>query len=406
MFVVFVTPFFNDNAIRFFCTLASVPGVRAAAVCQEPEAALPDRVRAQLSGHYRVGDALDGAEVTRAARWLAAERGPIHRILAINEYVQVQVAEAREALGVEGLGVEVAKNFRDKARMKDILRAASVPCARHTLAAGAEGAWRFAGEVGYPVIMKPPAGAGARSTYRIEGPEGMARALAESAPSAASPVVIEEMVTGEEHSFDAVVIDGKPIWSSLTRYLPTPLEAMENPWIQWCVLLPREIDDPRYDAIREHGFRALAALGLDTGICHMEWFRRADGSVMISEVGARPGGAQIVTLASRAHDFDLYGEWAQLMLFGTFDPPEARRYAAGAAFLRAQGEGTIKAVWGLDRVERELGHLVTDVSLPVVGRAKSESYEGDGYILVKHEDTRVVEEALGKIIRYVRVEAG
>ena len=36
---------------------------------------------------------------------------------------------------------------------------------------------------------------------------------------------------------------------------------------------------------------ALRALGLETGLTHMEWFRRADGSPIVSEVGARPPGA-------------------------------------------------------------------------------------------------------------------
>lgn len=34
-------------------------------------------------------------------------------------------------IGVEGIGESVARNFRDKARMKDVLRDAGVPCARH-----------------------------------------------------------------------------------------------------------------------------------------------------------------------------------------------------------------------------------------------------------------------------------
>ena len=38
--------------------------------------------------------------------------------------------------------------------------------------------------------------------------------------------------------------------------------------------------------------RALAALGMGTGLSHMEWFLRKDGSPVVSEVGARPPGAK------------------------------------------------------------------------------------------------------------------
>ena len=41
--------------------------------------------------------------------------------------------------------------------------------------------------------------------------------------------------------------------------------------------------------------QALGALGMGTGLTHMEWFLRADGSAIVSEVGARPPG---VLLAS------------------------------------------------------------------------------------------------------------
>ena len=99
----------------------------------------------------------------------------------------------------------------------------------------------------------------------------------------------------------------------------------------------------------------------------MEWFRRADGSIAISEVAARPPGAQITTMVSRAHDIDFVQAWARLMIFGTFDPPE-RRYAAGAAFLRGQGQGRVRAVHGWEQVSRAFGELITDVKLPEVGQ--------------------------------------
>ena len=45
--------------------------------------------------------------------------------------------------------------------MKDVLRAAGVPCARHGLARSAEEAWAAVERCGFPVVVKPPAGAGA-----------------------------------------------------------------------------------------------------------------------------------------------------------------------------------------------------------------------------------------------------
>jgi biotin carboxylase len=259
--------------------------------------------------------------------------------------------------------------------------------------------------VGYPLVVKPPAGAGAVATLQVDDAGELARALGASPPGEASPHLLEEFVRGEEHSLETISVDGRAVWHSLTRYDPPPLDVVRNPWIQWSVILPREVDGARYDDIRRAGARALEVLGMDTGLTHMEWFRRRDGSLAISEVAARPPGAEIPTLVSRAHDVDFLSAWARLMVFGTFDPPE-RRYAAGAVYLRGQGEGAVRAVHGLAEAERELGALVVDARLPVVGPWPTGSYEGEGYIVVRHPETAVVERAVQRLRELVRVELG
>ena len=251
--------------------------------------------------------------------------------------------------------------------------------------------------------MKPPAGAGAQQTYRVENLDQLRRALAVQPPSQANPVLLEEFVRGQEHSFETISIDGQPVWHSLTHYYPTPLHVLENPWIQWCLVLPREVDSARYDDIRMAARKALDVLGMTTGLTHMEWFRRADGSIAISEVAARPPGAQITTLVSRAHDMDFVQAWARVMIFKEFDPPE-RRYAAGAAFLRGQGQGSVRAVHGWDVVQRELRESITDVKLPELGTGSSSSYEGEGFVIVRHPETKVVEEAVMRIVSLMRIE--
>jgi biotin carboxylase len=286
-----------------------------------------------------------------------------------------------------------------------VLRAAGIPVARHALAESVREAEAFAARVGYPVVVKPPAGAGSVATFRATDDRELADAIAAAPPAAGDPVLLEEFIVGDEHSLETISLDGLAVWHSLTRYYPTPLEAVRRPWIQWCVVLPREADDPRYDDVKRVGADALRALGMTTGLTHMEWFRRRDGSVAVSEVAARPPGAQITTLVSRSTDTDFVRSWARVMIEGAFDPP-TRKYAAGVAFLRAQGRpgGEIRATHGLDRLSDETRALVTDAQLPYVGFGARPSYEGDGWIVVRHRETAAVERALQEIISTVRVE--
>lgn len=404
-FVVFVAPWFSDFAARAIEATAALAGVRLAVVTQEPVERLPAPMRERLAAHWRVEDVFDAGQLIAAARALSERHGPVHRLFGVLEQAQVPIAEAREALGLEGMGAEAAHNFRDKARMKELLRAAGIPCARHRLVRDAGEAFAFAGKVGYPLVVKPPAGAGSQSTFRADDAGALAEAVRLSAPTAAEPALVEEFVTGDEHSLETVSVRGHAVWHSLTRYYPTPLEVMRNPWIQWCLVLPREVDDAAYDDIRREGARALEALGMDTGLSHMEWFRRRDGTLAVSEVGARPPGAQITTMMSRAGDVDFLGAWARLMVYEEFEPPP-RLYAVGAAFLRGQGRGRVRHVHGLDVAERELGHLVTDVRLPQADQTPTGSYEGEGYVILRHPDTAVVERALSRLISVVRVELG
>lgn len=400
-FVVFAAPLLSDNAFAMVRAAATLPDVHLGVITHDPA----DRLR-DLQGsvrHWRVHDILDVEQLVWAVNGLAERFGKPTRLFGAYEQLQGPLAEARVRLGLPGMSVEAAHNFRDKARMKTLLRDAGLPCARHALAADIKEAEAFAETSGFPIVVKPPAGAGAIATFRVDDRSALRRALQLTPPSAAQPALLEEFVQGEEHSFETVTIDGVHAWHSLTHYYPTPLTVIDNPWIQWSIVLPREVDAPQYDDIRQAARRALDVLGMKTGISHMEWFRRTDGSIAISEVAARPPGAQITQLMSYANDFDVVQEWARAMIFGEFRVPE-RKYAAGAAFLRGMGDGRISAVHGVEEVNRELASMIVAAKSPQVGATPSTSYEGDGWVIVRHPKTEDVERAVLKLVSTIKVE--
>jgi formate-dependent phosphoribosylglycinamide formyltransferase (GAR transformylase) len=403
--VTFVAPFFAETTLRFVAAAAGLDDVRLSLVSQDPADRVPEALRHRLADFVRVRDALDPMGLVRAVEELRRRGRKVELILGTFEELQVPLGEVRDELGLPGMGAAAAENFRDKARMKDVLRAHGLPCARHALAHSPEEVTAFVATVGLPVIVKPPAGSGSRGTFRIGTEEDLASLLRQMPPTPERPTLVEEFVVGEEHSFDSIAIGGQVVWHSINHYFPSALEVLREPWVQWCVLLPREVDDARYDGIRAVAGQALQALGMRTGMSHMEWFRRPDGSVAISEVGARPPGARFVNLISWAHDFDLFRAWAETVVFGRFTP-RPRPFAAGAAYLRGQGEGRVRAIHGLEEVAKELGALVAEAQIPRTGQSASGTYEGEGYIIVRHPDTDVVKDALWKIITRIRVELG
>ena len=402
--VVFVAPYVMEATNRFLAAMIEVPGADVAVVSSDPIERFPDRVRAGLCAHWRIDDCLDADQLTNAVAALSDHFDRVDVLTAILENLQVPMAEVRERLDIAGMDVATAERFRDKAAMKAAFTDAGIPCARNARADSAGQVRDILRQWEQPIVVKPLAGMGARNTFRVDSGESMDRWLAHSPPSSQAPVLIEEFLVGQEFSYESVLIDGEVVWHSISRYDPTPLTVLENPWIQWCVVLPREIDGDEFAPIRDLGPRAVRALGLSTGLSHMEWFLRPDGSIAISEVGARPPGAQIASLMSWAHDTDMYAAWARLVVHGQFDPP-ARRYAVGAAYLRAQGAGrSITSVTGIDDVSEQTQALVVESRLPEIGGPPADTYEGDGFVIVRAENTADVDRALTEIISAIRVE--
>ncbi len=386
--IVFVAPFPLDTTMRFARAAAALADVRFLGILQE----LP---RGDDAGLFvdivTVKDGLDTRQLIEAARLLERRHGTLQRVLGILEPLQVQLGEVRRALGVDGTGPDTADLFRDKARMKDELRRHGLPCARHRLLRTWSDAESFVAEVGLPVVLKPPAGMACKATWRVRTLDELRAAMMAVHAGPDNPALAEEMLRGTEHSFETITIDGEVRFQSLSSYHPTPLEVMETPWIQWVCVLPRDIDGPEWADARQLGVRAVKALGLDTGFTHMEWFRRDDGTLAIGEVAARPPGANIVRMNSFAHDADMYRAWARAVVDGEFDGPFERKMAVGCAFLRGVGRGRVLRVLGVDRAQGNVGRYVVQARLPAAGQRRAAiATKGDGHVIVRHENTDVV----------------
>ena len=132
--VVFVAPYLLEATLRFVEAAARLPGARVALVGSEPGDAVPAELAAGLATYVRVDDCLDTGQLADGIGEAGRRLGSVDRALSILEDLQVPLAEVRERLGITGMDAGEAANFRDKSRMKDVLRAAGVPCARHGLA--------------------------------------------------------------------------------------------------------------------------------------------------------------------------------------------------------------------------------------------------------------------------------
>ena len=398
--VVFVVPYPAETSMRFARAFSELKSVRVIGVVQKA----PTGADAQsFAGFEKVADCFDVKQLIMGIEKIRKRFGGLHQVVGILEPLQVPLALVREHFGIPGTDPETADLFRDKSHMKDALRSVDLPCARHRLIGSLADAVAFIKEVGFPIVLKPPAGAGCKATWRIRSLEELRGAIEAVRPSREEPTLAEEFLKGREFCFDTIVINGKVLFENVSRYYPGPLEVTENPWIQWIVVQPQKLT-AELDAARAMGRKAIKALGLSTGFTHMEWFWRDDGSLAIGEIAARPPGAHFVEMMGFGHDTDMYKAWARAVTDEKFDGPFERKYAVGCAYLRGMGHGRVQRVTGVDEANRKVGTLAVKSKLPKPGQPRSDHYEGDGYVIVRHPDTEVVTQACKTIVETIRIE--
>jgi hypothetical protein len=383
--VLMISPGYPAEMPQFTRGLAEV-GATVLGVGDQAPAALPELVRRSLAGYLQVRSLWDAPAVLgELRRWLAGRT--LDRVECLWEPGMLLAAELREGLGVGGLGVAQTVPFRDKERMKQVLDAAGIRTPRHVACRTIAQCEEAAERIGFPIIIKPIAGAGSADTYRL----GSADELREVLPRLAhvAEVSVEEFVDGEEYTFDTVTVGGRIAYYNVAWYRPRPLVARSNEWISPQVIALRDVDRPDLAGGIAMGREVIRALGFDTGFTHMEWYRKADGEVVFGEIGARPPGAHQVDQMNYACDFDVFREWGRAVTQGRIEPPAGRPYNVATIFKRAQGQGRIRAIEGLDAFMARYGaHVVQDTLLrPGTPRRNwKATLVSDGFLMLRHPD--------------------
>lgn len=403
--VIFYSPHFGENTLRFVGPIMNLPEVTLIGLGQDPWDYIEElhRYRGLFHGFYRVENAQDQAQLEARIEEIRRER-PVHAILNVQEPLQMLIGRIRDKFDIPGLRLEQVKRFRDKDLMKREFRRHNILTADSRKIENEADEREFIEKHSFPIIIKPLKGAGAENTFILRNYEDFEASLHILQPSPANPVQIEEFIEGQEGSFDTVTIDNKVVFYSITTYHPCPLDAMLNPWIQPIYMFSKNIDGPEFEDVRQLGRHVVEAFKPGTGINHMEWFRRQkDGRVYAAEIAARPPGEPIPTLHNYGHDIDLFSSWGKLMIEKQFDYGMDRKHHVGCACLRAQGEGNIRGVAGLDIVRKELGSLILEELIPTVGTPKTKAYIGEGSIYCRGQNYSQVFDALKFVVETVKI---
>ncbi|WP_419935282.1 ATP-grasp domain-containing protein [Candidatus Palauibacter sp.] len=406
MHVVFVEPRFPGNQKDFVRGLHEV-GAKVSAVGEAPLDALGPDLPRWLTCYEQVGSVCDESALARALQEIHRHR-PVDRLEATVEAHILPVARVREAAGLAGTSVKTAHLCRDKPAMKEALREAGVATAQSMGGGDADEILRFGSRVGYPLIVKPRAGAGASGTYRVEDEPQLAALLPTLGVGHGAEVAVEEFVEGHEAFYDTLTIGGVVVHDFMTHYYPNVLEAMRTREVSPQFIATNRIDAAApYAEVRELGKMVIDALEIGTSATHMEWFFGENG-LKFSEIGCRPPGVRAWDLYAAANEMDLYREWAACIVHGRTAQQATRRYSAGIVTLRPERDGRITGYEGLEKVESRFGEWIIDVHLPSPGtptQPVEAGYMANAWLRLRHPDYDELRGMLDAVGRWVRVRA-
>jgi biotin carboxylase len=385
MRVVFLAPAFPPEMIQYTRGLAEV-GAEVHGVGDTPRQALPREVRPHLTDYLQVPRLLDEADVVeRVSAWLRGRS--VDRVLANWEVMVETAARLRERWGLPGMTPDVVRGFRDKELMKERVRAAGLRVPRSARVTTEREVRAAAEEIGFPLILKPIAGAGSADTYQVRTQAELDAAI--TAMRGIPEASCEEYVEGEEFTYDTVCIGGRPAFENVAAYLPKPLEARTLEWVSPVVITVRDMHQPRLAPGVTLGRQVLSALGMGDGFTHMEWFLTPRGEAVFGEIGCRPGGAHLVDEMNYTCDIDLFREWARVACWGRFEAPVERKYNVGIIFKRALGQGRITRIEGLGEWLLQAGPWAVEEKLLRPGTPRrnwKQTLLSDGLLMVRHPD--------------------
>lgn len=334
---IFISPHFPHTYWEF-CNRLKQNGVNVLAIADAPYESISDELKAALTEYYRVDSLEDYDQVYRGVAYLTFKYGKIDWIESNNEYWLEQDAHLRTDFNVTtGIDFEHILRIKEKSQMKKYYAKGNIPTARQIKASeGEEAVRKFAAMTGYPIIAKPNIGVGASDTHKIHNDEELSSFFLNV--QHIDKYVVEEFITGEICSYDAVIDShGTPIFESMTVWPPSIMDIVNKQ-----LDLSYYVDKSMPEQLRQLGRRTVKAFGVWSRFVHLEFFRLDQhheglgdvGDFVALEVNMRPAGGYTPDMINYAHSTDIYKIWADMVAFDKSLTDQGKQYYCAFASRR------------------------------------------------------------------------
>jgi biotin carboxylase len=298
------------------------------------------------------------------------------------------VAAVADALGLPGIGIDVAHAMTHKVVMRRLFADHGVPQPRFAAVHGLHDARIAAETVGFPAVLKPANSSGQRGLFRLESSDDLdAHLHAALAESPTREAILEEFADGLELNGIAVVRDGEMALLTLSDRLRPQGPGFG---VAWSHVYPTTLYGDALAETERVAAHSVRALGLENGIAYPQLLAKASGEVVAVEVAARIPGGQMADVVREGTGVELL-DIAILQAFGEPVPDAlvtpSRSQPLAIRFLTAEPgplhAGTVKSVAGLEWVLAFPGVVQAEVYLTVGETIRPVRIDADrgGYVL-------------------------
>ncbi|MGA8941374.1 MAG: ATP-grasp domain-containing protein, partial [Thermoactinomyces sp.] len=228
------------------------------------------------------------------------QQTPYRTIIATAERDILRAARLRDFLGLEGQSLDSALAFRDKVKMKSILKDAGIRVPAYARLESAIDLYKFVHSHGYPVVVKPVDGMGSRNTTVLENEQDTLSYLEKGL---GHNLEVEEFIEGEMYHIDGLILNGQIVLCWPSKYLNDCLAFHEGKYLGSYLLSPQNPLTPRLQAYVQSILAILPSPQNTT--FHAEVFHTPDDELVLCEVACRTGGSRICEEYRQAFEIDL-----------------------------------------------------------------------------------------------------
>ncbi len=316
---VYFSPHFPPNYYHF-CVALKKFGATVLGLGDKDYNELKPELRAAFTEYFKVEDMHNYNQILRAMGYFTWKYGKIQGIDSNNEYWLETEARLRTDFNIDGIRLNELDIIKQKSQMKKVFQNAGVSVARGKVIDNFDDALQFIEEVGYPVVGKPDTGVGAANTYKINNQDEL-RFFFETKPDI--PYIMEEFIKGDIESFDGLTDKfGNLVFFTAHSYDSGVMEVVNN---DTHVSYYSFRDIPK--DLEEAGRKIINAFKVKSRFFHFEFFRlHNSGKLVALEVNMRPPGGFTTDMFNYACDFDIYQEWASVVVNNKMTAPFTRKY--------------------------------------------------------------------------------